>query len=208
MPLNTSSRFDSRLAVVRLVLSALVSAAWVVAGCAQMNNPFKDSSAAIDEQMTTPSTEGYRSGEQSGVPVRRQWAESRVVYANGAVTHWPPWFEDPFESKGNAYVQPADRDAPDNQFAWNGLDYLDIGYSPGRLLVNIAGFPASIVVNPPGTLMESDGILSPGLLGYDHDATRSDSATREPPDMDNVDRPMLVPEDSGPEVDPAADTGH
>lgn len=161
----------------------------LVAGCAHINNPYEDSSAVINEEMTTPSTQGYMAEDRpSGRPLGRTWNSSEVLYTNGAVTHWPLWFEDPFEDKGNGYRPVADRDAPDNVFCWNWVDYLHIGYGPGRELVNIGGFPASIIVTPPGTLMESDGHLSKGLLGYDHDAARADSATREPPQVHPVDR--------------------
>lgn len=160
-----------------------------MAGCAHLNNPYEDSSAAINDEMTTPSTQGYMAGGPStGRQLGRTWSSSCVLYTNGAVTHWPLWFEDPFEDKGNGYRPVECRDAPDNVFCWNWVDYLHMGYGPGRELVNIGGFPASAVVTPPGTLMESDGRLSKGLLGYDHDAKRADSASREPPHVHPVDR--------------------
>lgn len=167
----------------------MVSVFLFATGCAHLNNPYEDSSAMIDEEMTTPSTQTYLAGgAPTGRPFGRTWSSSQVLYTNGAVTHWPLWFEDPFEDKGNGYQPVADRDAPDNVFCWNWVDYLHIGYGPGRELVNIAGYPASAAVTPPGTLMESDGRLSKGLLGYDHDAQRADSATREPPHVHPVDR--------------------
>ena len=169
------------------VLAAFLFSGFV--GCAHLNNPYEDSSAMINDEMTTPSTQGYMAGgAPTGRPLGRTWAGSQVQYTNGAVTHWPLWFEDPFEDKGNGFCPVEDRDAPDNVFCWNWVDYMHIGYGPGRELVNIAGFPASAVVTPPGTLMESDGRLSKGLLGYDHDAKRVDSATREPPHVHPVDR--------------------
>jgi hypothetical protein len=172
----------------RLIAGAVCLA--LSAGCAQLNNPYVDSSAAINEEMTTSSTQGYLAGgPESGRPTGRTWRSSCVLYTNGAVTHWPLWFEDPFEDIGNRYCPVADRDAPDNVFCWNWVDYMHIGYGPGRELVNIAGWPVSAVVTPPGTLMESDGYLSKGLLGnYDHDAQRADCAS-EPPFIHPVDRP-------------------
>jgi len=161
----------------------------LAAGCAHINNPYEDSSAMINEEMTTQSTQGYMAeGKPMGRPLGRTWSSSQVLYANGAVTHWPLWFEDPFEDKGNGYRPVENRDAPDNVFCWNWVDYLHMGYGPAREVLNIGGFPASAIVTPPGTLMESDGHISKGLLGYDFDEKRADSATREPPHVNAISR--------------------
>lgn len=186
MPLRTSSRFDrSSLVFGRWFALAAVVALGV--GCAHVNNPFKDSGAAIESEMTTPSAEGYQDrGEFARAP-GRSWAASEVQYENGTVSHWPLWFEDPFEDKGNRYGPVADRDAPDIEYAWNWVDYLHIPYGPGRMIfVHAAGWPVSAMVTPPGTLMESDGRIDKGLVWYDHDARRSDSVTREPPDVNII----------------------
>lgn len=183
---NTSLKFRAiRGAAAALVMATVLG---LGSGCAQLNDPWKDSSAAIDSDMTTTTTKGYEGKPEFGRPIRRDTEPSQVAYQNTQVTHWPLWFEDPFEDKGNGYEPVADRDAPDDVFAMNWVDYLHIAYGPGRLLVNIAGFPASVIVTPPGTLMESDGRISKNILGYDHDARRSDSAMREPPDVNNIDR--------------------
>lgn len=156
-------------------------------GCAHVNNPYKDSSTVIEADMTTPSAEGYQGRAEFGRMACRNWAASDVRYENGAVTHWPLWFEDPFEDKGNGMTDPADRDAPDREFARNWVDYFHIGYGPARMFfVNAAGWPASAIVTPPGTLMESDGRISKGLVFYDHDAERADSVNREPPDVNII----------------------
>jgi hypothetical protein len=155
-------------------------------GCAHVNNPFQDSGAAIDADMRTPSSEAYaRARDAAPARPQRSWPAATVAYRNGATTHWPLWFQDPFEDRGNT-DQPMlfpeeERDLPDNRFAWNWVDYLHIAYGPGRELLNIAGWPVSAVVTPPGTLLESDGRISPGLLGYDHDPKKADSVRREPP---------------------------
>ena len=70
-------------------LKALAVALVLTAGCSHLNNPYKDSSAAIEGDMTTASAEGARSvrsqriprdvrkylkggrGAAEGVPVRR-----------------------------------------------------------------------------------------------------------------------------------------
>jgi hypothetical protein len=177
-------------------LACVVAATTMItalSGCAHVNNPFVDSGAMVEPEMTTRSTEGYTAGAKSEdrttIQQQRTWPASDVIRENGAVSHWPLWFEDPFEDKGNGYTPVADRDAPDIQFAWNWVDYFHIAYGPGRMIfVNTASWPISAAVTPPGTLMESDGYISKGLLGYDHDAKRCDSATREPPDVDIVDK--------------------
>ena len=174
----------------RLVVHvSLLGAALVVAGCAHVNNPYRDSSAVIDEEMTTPSAEGYAGRAEFGRPAVRNWTTSEVRYENGAVSHWPLWFEDPFEDKGNRDYAVADRDAPDNEFAWNWVDYLHMAYGPGRMTLNTVTWPIGAMVTPPGTLMEGDGRIDKGLLWYDHDTKRSDSVTREPPDVNVIKKP-------------------
>jgi hypothetical protein len=186
-----STRPDAlpRLAVCGGLLASLVL---VGAGCAHLNNPYKDSGALIETEMTTASTEGYQGRAEFGQSPRRNWAASQVRYENGAVSHWPLWFEDPFEDKGNAFRPVADRDAPDNEFARNWVDYLHIPYGPGRMIfLNAALWPASAIVTPPGTLMESNGRIDKGILWHDHDAKRSDSVTREPPDVNIIKKEHL-----------------
>lgn len=175
-------------------------------GCAQLNDPWKDSSAAIDADMTTPSTQGYQGVAEFGRPTGRTWEGSEVRYVNGSVTHWPLWWEDPFEDKGNREHPPAsgDESEPDNRFVVTWVDYLGIGYSPSRWFLNTIGWPVSAIVTPPGTLMESDGRISKGLVWYDHDAKRADPATREPPDVDVLDNQPFI-EEPAPEFEPEPD---
>jgi hypothetical protein len=167
----------------------------LLAGCGQLNNPYKDSGSAIEPEMTTASADGFMRHEAGlNRPHQRTWSASTVAYENGAVTHWPLWFEDPFEDYGNRLKSPADRSDPDNEFAWNGLDYLGMVACPGREFVNLVGWPISAAVSPPGLLMESDGRISRGLLGYQHDAERSSAAHREPPDVVGLSRePVAAP---------------
>jgi len=167
-------------------------------GCAQVNNPWKDSSVAINQDMTTPSADAYsKDRAEFAAETRRTWSPSNVEYHNGSVTHWPLWFEDPFEDRGNTDVPMTDpakqRDLPDNVFAWNWVDYFDMAYGPARQVLNIVGWPVSAIVTPPGTLMESDGRISKGLLGWDHDAKRA-SPDREPPDVAMLNPPYSHPE--------------
>ncbi|HPF41085.1 MAG TPA: hypothetical protein PK093_20800 [Phycisphaerae bacterium] len=158
-------------------------------GCSHVNNPWVDSSVIVEEEMTTASAQGYcGKSEFRSNRWRTNWPAHSVVYENGAVSHWPLWFEDPFEDKGNRDYDVEDEDAPDAEFAMNWVDYMHIAYGPARLLLNGALWPVSAVVTPPGTLMESDGRLSPSIIDhYDHDAERSDSVTREPPFVNYLD---------------------
>lgn len=177
------------LSIFRDLIPAL--AVWfVMAGCSHVNNPWVDSSTVVLDEMTTASAEGYDGKREfESNTWRTNWPATAVVYENGAVSHWPLWFEDPFEDKGNRDYDVADRDAPDDQFRMNWVDYLHIAYGPARFVLNAALWPVSAVVTPPGTLMESDGRLSPSVIDrYDHDATRSDSATREPPFINDINR--------------------
>lgn len=176
------------------LLSYVLVAAGLSTGCAHLNNPFVDSSEVVLDQLTTASAEGYKNkAEFDANTWRTDWQRATVYQENGAVSHWPLWFEDPFEDKGNRLDTPANQDAPDDRFAWNYVDYLHMAYGPGRMLLNTALWPVSAVVTPPGTLMESDGDLSPSIIGnYDHDAAKSDSVLREPPFVSDLEKPKTV----------------
>jgi hypothetical protein len=179
-----------------------------VAGCAHINDPWRDSSAEIDDEMLTPNSDAYVKGAPEFASTHaRTWESSSVSYHNGAVTHWPLWFEDPFEDKGNALPAPADRDAADNRFAWNGADYLHMGCGPAREFLNLVAWPASAVVTPPGTVLESDGRIDKNILGYDHDARRSDWAAREAPDVARLAPPYAHSEKSA-KSETAAEADH
>lgn len=163
-------------------LAIVLAAALAAGGCAQLNNPWKDSSANIDAEMTTPSAEGHTGRSEFGRQRQRKFAERTVYYENGTVTHWPLWWEDPFEDKGNGFKATKDEDEPDTEYAWNWVDYFDVAYSPGRFIVNTLAWPISAIVTPPGTVMESDGRIGKGLLFRDHDAQRA-PPDRAPPDV-------------------------
>lgn len=184
---NMWSKSESRqpLAVsLKLSLGGLLVG--VAAGCAHLNDPYRDSGAAIDGDMITASSEGYSAKPDASSEMQRSGPPWLAVYKSGAVTHWPVYTEDPFEDLGNRdtpYKDPSERDAPDNVFAWNWVDYFHIAYGPARYCVNLVGSPASLVLTPPGTLMESDGRVAKSWQGYVFDEHRSDSAMRDPPDV-------------------------
>ena len=106
--------------------------------CSQANNPWKDSSAVVDSQMTTPNAEIYEKTSTSDTALRhREGTPAQFTYATGETTHWPEWFSDPFNDKGNDETQPDDREVVDTKFAVNSVDYLHIAYGPARLLLNL-----------------------------------------------------------------------
>ena len=191
VPQDGTPLFRHPIRYCRIVAGVMSAGLLVSAGCAHINNPYKDSGAAIDDEMTTASAEGSVGKAEFASVMRRSWPAEKVYYENGAVSHWPLWFEDPFEDKGNGPTVEGDLDPIDNRFAWSWEDYLHIGYGPGRIFLNTVAWPISAVVTPPGTLMESDGRISKGLLWYDHDAKRSDSVTREPPDVSPISKPRF-----------------
>lgn len=182
MQLRTPSIFRNAV-VAAFAFSAVV-------GCSHVNNPWVDSSTVVLDDLTTASAQGYCGKREFGSNTwRTNWPASQAVFENGAVSHWPTWFEDPFEDKGNRDVAVADENAADVDFRMNWVDYMHIVYGPARFALNGALWPVSAVVTPPGRLMESDGKLSPSIIDHlDHDPVRSDSATREPPFISDVDR--------------------
>jgi hypothetical protein len=158
-----------------------------VVGCAHVNDPYKDSSAAIDTEMTTASAEGFRGKAEFPARHCRNPREETVLAENGAVSHWPLWFEDEGESSTNDFSIPPYMGL-DNRFAVTWVDYAHILYGPARMSLNLAALPISMAVTPPGTLMESNGWKSKRLVGRVHDAKRSDSVTREPPDVNIINK--------------------
>lgn len=167
-------------------LAAMLAA---LGGCAHSNDPFKDPGEAIRVELTTPNAEGFAGRAEFGRPLRRQWPETEVAAKEGDVSHWPLWWEDPFEDKGNAAPRGnetaggLDLDPVDTEFAWSWVDYLHIAYGPGRMLLNTVSWPISAIVTHPGKLMASDGRISKGLIWYDHDARPVDSLEVDPPDV-------------------------
>ena len=144
------------------LVSALAVLLGLFAGCSKFRdaNPFVDRSTPGDA-VSTPSADGIYAANK-GAPIKRQrvWDQAATTYEDEDVTHWPLWWEDPFEDKGSE----------DNQFAWTYEDFLAMPYGLGRFLLNTMAWPVSATVTHPGTVMASDGELSKQPLGYDHDA--------------------------------------
>lgn len=170
-------------------IAAVTTALFIVAaaGCNQLNNPFKDSTAYAQADMTTPSADIYLAQPQGRTLAQRNLPASDVYYESGLVTHWPLWFEDPFEYKGNDRTNPVDRDAPDNVFAWNAVDYFDIAYGPSRMILNAFGLAVSVFPEPPGKVMESNGRIQRWFGQYDYDNGYAKPGD-EPPDYNDLNR--------------------
>jgi len=179
---------------VLLFLGACIQQGWsnpfrVGIASQQLNNPFKDSAPYSIEDRTTPSAIAYVDYDPGKLPpiYRRDIPGSDVYYESGLVTHWPLWFEDPFETKGNDKTDPNNRDPVDNVFAWNAVDFFDIAYGPARFALNAFGVPVSIFPEPPGMLMASDGKLHKWFGQYDYDKMYARPGD-EPPDYNDRQR--------------------
>lgn len=156
----------------------------------QVNNPWKDSSEVVNPQMTTPNREIYAAAPMAEIR-HRPGTPSEFTYATGEVTHWPEWFADPFNDKGNDETTEGDREVIDTRFAVNAVDYAHIAYGPARMLLNIAGFPVSAIVDHPGKLQASDARLSPQTFGrVDHDHRNVQRGEVDPPDIVTVHEPL------------------
>ncbi len=159
LPLSPSN-FNLRRATSLILLAASLT---LTAACNQPPavNPWRDDSIPSSE-WSTPSAEGILAGNHPPAIRQRAVASAPAPLASGDVPHYPLWWEDPFEDKGDG----------DGQFAWTWADYLDMPYGDARFILNTLGWPVSAIVTLPGTPMVSDGQLSRGLLGFDHDAAR------------------------------------
>jgi hypothetical protein len=166
----------------RLIVTALAIAAASVA-CNQPPavNPWIDD-VISEEAHTTPSRNGFLAAGREPVVRKRAVPESELGLANGAVPHYPLWWEDPFMDKGDM----------DGRFAWTWQDYLHMPYGLGRFILNTCAVPVSVVVHPPGMPMVSDGVV-----GKNHDAKPG-----------NAPNPTATPADFGyaAQTQPAAGT--
>lgn len=185
MHLTRRANLERTAAAGVLVATALSIGA--AGGCNQLNNPFKDSTAYAQADMTTPSADVYLAKPPTTTLAQRNLPASDVYYESGLVTHWPLWFEDPFEYKGNDRTNPVDRDAPDNVFAWNAVDYFDIAYGPSRMILNAFGLTVSVFPEPPGKVMESNGRIQKWFGQYDYDNGYARPGD-EPPDYNDLNR--------------------
>jgi len=126
---------------------AYVVSVLAAAGCSPAGpgpNPFRDDSIPRSE-WTTPSAEAVAAQNVTAGVRERPWPPAEASYEPLGVPHWPLWWEDPFEDKGNSAK---------DRFAWTWEDYVALPYSNGRWLLNTVGWPISAIVTPPGTWWE------------------------------------------------------
>lgn len=164
--------------------------AWVaaMAGCAHVPNQFTEG-RAVDPSLAQSDTAAdvYARFQPAKTPPRN-WPQMHMQAESGAVTHWPLYFEDPFEDKGHG------REGI-NKYYIGWEDYLALAYGYPRYTLNWIALPASAVVQPPWMAMESDGRLSRQALGMDHDATPLGSEDEIAPEP--IDPPDSKPSDPG-----------
>lgn len=122
-------------------------------------NPWRDDSLPA-EVWYTPSYEAVVNSGAEPVIRQREVPRAHVPRAIEGVPHYPLWWEDPLEDKGDQ----------NDTFAWTWQDYIGMPYSFGRILLNTMAWPVSAIVTPPGTPMVSDGVI-----GRDHDAHPGES---------------------------------
>ena len=120
-------------------------------------NPWRDDSIG-PTAWTTPSEQGVLAAGHQPAIRHRDVPPAYAPLASSGVPHYPLWWEDPFEDKGDE----------DGKFAWTLMDYFALPYSYGRSHLNTLALPLSAIVTPPFTPMVSDGLVGPGP---NHDAT-------------------------------------
>lgn len=165
---NRAARF-LRLDGLGVSMGLLLAAA---GGCGELINPFRDDlpAAAI---ITTASASRIQEAGLAPASRHRGWEAQVVAAQDLGVTHWPLWWEDVVEDSGS----------DDGQFAWTWRDFVYILYGPGRQIVNTVGLPLSMLVDPPGALRCSDGLISRQMFGMrNHDAVACSGAAI-PPDI-------------------------
>ncbi len=149
--------------------AALIVSLLLSAGCARLHNYWIEDGPASTLSGDSPTAADLRATRTPAPQRQREWRGMPVAAADGTVTHGPLYFEDPFEDKGHGRST--------FQIGWE--DYLAMPYGLARYLLNGAALPVSLAVTWPWTAMESDGVLSRQLLGYDHDAIAAHLAGRE-----------------------------
>jgi hypothetical protein len=127
-------------------------------------NMLRDDSITQSE-WSTPSQDGILNADKPAMIRVRELPQTPAPLACEEVPHYPLWWEDPFEDKGDG----------NQQFSWTLADVAATPYSLARYILNTIAWPVSAIVTLPGEPMVSDGQLSRGLLGYDHDAARGNS---------------------------------
>jgi hypothetical protein len=139
-------------------------------GCAHVENHFVDDSPSTAVDWRSPSEADIVSRVEPSAPRERGWTAMPTVIADGTVTHWPLYMENPFVDKGSGNSPLDPRQTGRNEYRLGWEDVVGTLYSHARYTADYLMIPLSALVTPPWTVMESDGILSRQLLDYDHDA--------------------------------------
>ena len=171
----------------------------LTSGCAHTPNQFCETGPSVNAEWDSPTGADVRERFQPAPPRNRGWDPVAVSSTSGAVTHYPLYFEDPFEDKAHGRT---DETSPHNVYHIGWEDYIALAYCPTRAVLNGALLPISAVVTPPWQAMESDGRLSRQILGYDHDATRLGSNADDEPAPSE---PQPAPEPEQPQEEPIAE---
>ncbi len=180
------------------LLFALVA---LVAGCAHVPNQFRETGPAVSADWDSPSAADILARYAPSEPRRRDWPVQTVAARSGAIAHWPLYFEDPFEDKGDGRTDETHaRDV--HRLGWE--DYMAFPYCFARFTANWLMLPVSALVTPPWTVMESDGHLSRQLLGYDHDAVPLAPWPGLPIPPVEQESPRATPADAEPQSAPPA----
>lgn len=146
-------------------------------GCTYVPNQFKEDGPSTTAQWDSPTVQDLKARFEPSAQRNREWAATYVSAENGAVDHLPLYFEDPFVDKGDGRTDETD---PNNVYRSGWEDDVAMPYGLARFTANWLLLPVSAIVTTPWTVMESDGMLSRQLLGYDHDAERTPHHIFEP----------------------------
>ncbi len=162
--MNATDRLAmSALGTTTVVLAALLAGCSKNEGMSLLPDQWNENGPATTADYDTP-TASVVFATRAPAPSRsRPWNGMHAHPDLTPATHWPLYFEDPFEDKG------AGREGR-NKYHTGWEDVVATPYGLARFLLNTAAFPVSTAVTPPWTVMESDGRVSKQLLGPDHDA--------------------------------------
>jgi len=144
-----------------------ISVTVICGGCAYTPNYHKETGPSTIMSWDSPTAADVKARFASAERRQRDWPRTEVAAEDGAIIHWPLYFEDPFEDKGHGRT---DQTHPHNVYHRGWEDGIALPYCLARFTVNWLLLPVSAIVTPPWTPIESDGRLSRQLAGMDHDA--------------------------------------
>ena len=137
------------------VLCVMLGTPLLLAGC----TPVAKGPLVSATEVTSPSVLAVRQYDPEPDLVRRLHAVAYVSAEDGSVTHYPLYFEDPFEHRSwEQELAPIEYE-PEDHLVWLYGDF--------RFLANAVVAPVSMVLNPPWNPMVSDGKPSRLVLGIE-----------------------------------------